>query len=140
MKKIIFGLTILMLTSVMSCSPKYIKIMKELKLENPEKQADKDRNMILDYLIANEILIKLFSDYSKPKFYSVDLCGNFTIQKKYKKFILKPNNYHRYWSKEHIRWLEGFISIYPSKYYQFFLNTFKQKTIKKINNCSIKLN
>jgi hypothetical protein len=92
------------------------------------------------YLIANEILIKLFSDYSKPKFYSVDLCGNFTIQKKYKKFILKPNNYHRYWSKEHIRWLEGFISIYPSKYYQFFLNTFKQKTIKKINNCSIKLN
>ncbi|MFT7158068.1 MAG: FKBP-type peptidyl-prolyl cis-trans isomerase FkpA [Parvicella sp.] len=55
MKKIIFGLTILMLTSVMSCSPKYIKIMKELKLENPEKQADKDQNMILDYLIANEI-------------------------------------------------------------------------------------
>ena len=29
--------------------------MKELKLENPEKQSDKEQNMILDYLIANEI-------------------------------------------------------------------------------------
>ncbi|MFT5779973.1 MAG: FKBP-type peptidyl-prolyl cis-trans isomerase FkpA [Crocinitomicaceae bacterium] len=55
MKKIIFGLTILMLTSVMSCAPKYIKTMKELKLENPEKQEGKDQNIILDYLIANEI-------------------------------------------------------------------------------------
>ena len=55
MKKIIFGLTILMLTSVMSCTPKYVKTMKELKLENPETQVDKDQNIILDYLIANEI-------------------------------------------------------------------------------------
>lgn len=55
MKKIIFGLTILMLTSVMACTPKFVKTMKELKLENPETQADKDQNIILDYLIANEI-------------------------------------------------------------------------------------
>jgi FKBP-type peptidyl-prolyl cis-trans isomerase len=55
MKKIIFGLTILMLTSVMSCTPKFVKTMKELKVENPEKQVDIDQNIILDYLIANEI-------------------------------------------------------------------------------------
>lgn len=55
MKKIIFGLTILMLTSVMACTPKFVKTMKNLKVENPETQADKDQNIILDYLIANEI-------------------------------------------------------------------------------------
>jgi|AntRauTorckE5430_2_1112549.scaffolds.fasta_scaffold03166_2 FKBP-type peptidyl-prolyl cis-trans isomerase len=55
MKKIIFGLIILMLTSVMACTPKFVKTMKEMRLENPETQADKDQNIILDYLITNEI-------------------------------------------------------------------------------------
>lgn len=55
MKKIIFGLIIVMLTSTMACTPKYVKTMKKLKLENPDTQTAKDQNIILDYLIENEI-------------------------------------------------------------------------------------
>jgi FKBP-type peptidyl-prolyl cis-trans isomerase len=44
-----------MLTGIVACTPKFVKEMKEMKLENPDTQADKDQNIILDYLIANEI-------------------------------------------------------------------------------------
>ena len=91
------------------------------------------------YVIANEILSKLFDDYNEPTFFSLDVCDNFTIQKKYKKFILKPNNFHHYWSiRDNVKWLDDFTSMYSSEYYQYFLNYFKQRTINKTNRCDIK--
>jgi len=44
-----------MLTGLTACTPKYIKNMKEMKLENPTTQMEKDQNIIIDYLVANEI-------------------------------------------------------------------------------------
>ena len=91
------------------------------------------------YLIANEILIKLFNDYSEPTSFSFDACDNLTIQKKYKKFVLNPNPFHHYWSiKDNVQWLEDFIAMYSSEYYQHFFNYFKQKAIDKWNFCNIK--
>jgi len=90
------------------------------------------------YLIANEILIKLFDDYSEPTSFSFDACDNLAIQKKYKKFVLKPNPFHHYWSiRDNIEWLDDFIAMYSSKYYQHFLNYYKQKAIDKRNFCNI---
>ncbi len=55
MKKIVFGLTILMLTGLTACTPKYIKTMEKLKVAEPQTQTEIDQNIILDYLIANKI-------------------------------------------------------------------------------------
>jgi hypothetical protein len=94
------------------------------------------------YLIANEILIKLFNDYSEPTSFSLDACDNFTIQKKYKKFVLNPNSFHHYWTtKDRIEslWVvSSLTTLYSSEYYQYFLNNFKQKAIDKRNYCNIK--
>ena len=91
------------------------------------------------YLIANEILIKLFNDYSEPTSFSFDACDNLTIQKKYKKFVLNPNPFHHYWSvKKNFEFFDEFINAYSSEYYQHFFNYFKQKAIDKRNFCNIK--
>ena len=91
------------------------------------------------YLIANEILIKLFNDYSEPTSVSFDACDNLTIQKKYKKFVLNPNPFHHYWSiKDNVQWLDDYITMYSSGYYQYFFNYFKQKAVYKRNFCNIK--
>lgn len=58
MKKTVIGLTIVMLAGLTACTPKYIKKMKEMKLENPTTQMEKDQNIILDYLVTNEIEAK----------------------------------------------------------------------------------
>lgn len=55
MKAIISGLAILILINLSGCTPKYVKNMKGLKIENAETQTDIDQNIILDYLIENEI-------------------------------------------------------------------------------------
>ena len=94
------------------------------------------------YLIANEILIKLFNDYSEPTSFSLDACDNFTIQKKYKKFVLNPNSFHHYWTTkdriENLWVVSSLTTLYSSEYYQYFLNNFKQKAIDKRNYCNIK--
>jgi FKBP-type peptidyl-prolyl cis-trans isomerase len=58
MRKVVIGLTIVMLAGLTACTPKYIKKMKEMKLENPTTQMEKDQNIILDYLVTNEIEAK----------------------------------------------------------------------------------
>jgi len=91
------------------------------------------------YLVANEILIKLFNDYSEPTSFSLDACENFTIQKKHKKFILKPNPFYHYWSlRDNVDWLDDFTSVFFSEYYRYFLNYFKQRAINKYSFCDIK--
>jgi len=90
-------------------------------------------------LVANEILIKLFNDYSEPTSFSLDACENFTIQKKHKKFILKPNPFYHYWSlRDNVDWLDDFTSVFFSEYYRYFLNYFKQRAINKYSFCDIK--
>lgn len=58
MRKAVIGLTIVMLAGLTACTPKYIKNMKEMKVENPTTQMEKDQNIILDYLVINEIEAK----------------------------------------------------------------------------------
>jgi len=89
------------------------------------------------YLIANEILIKLFDDYSAPLSFSLNECDHLVIQKKFKKFIIKPNNSTQRWSiNRSIKWLDDFINKQPG--YRDFYNYYKDKTINKRDFCDIK--
>ena len=91
------------------------------------------------YLIANEILIKLLNDYNEPTSFSLDACDNLAIQKKYKKFVLNPNSFYRFWSiKNNINWLDQHIALHSPGYHQHFYNYFKQRAIDKWNFCNIK--
>jgi FKBP-type peptidyl-prolyl cis-trans isomerase FkpA len=50
-----FGLLIFLLIGTAACTPKYLKNMTKQKVENPTTQAEKDQNIIIDYLVSNEI-------------------------------------------------------------------------------------
>mgnify|MGYP001460553041 CR=1 FL=1 len=89
------------------------------------------------YLIANEILIKLFDDYSAPLYFSLNECDHLVIQKKFKKFIIKPNNSTQRWHiKRSIKWSDNFINKQPG--YRDFYNYYKDKAISKRDFCDIK--
>ncbi len=51
-------ISIFLILGLFACSPKYLKQYKEAMIENPTTQADKDKNIILQYLQDNKLDFK----------------------------------------------------------------------------------
>lgn len=63
---------ILSVMSLLACTPKYIKEYKKAVVENPDTQAEKDKNLILRYLTDNKLE---FQSTESGIYYSMDKKG-----------------------------------------------------------------
>jgi len=97
-------IAVLSIISLMACTPKYIKEYKKATVENPETQADKDKNLILQYLTDNKLD---FQTTESGVYYSMDQLGtgdhpaeNSIVIMNYKGYTLDGNVFDSSYDRE----------------------------------------
>ena len=95
---------ILSVISLVACTPKYIKEYKKAIVEKPETQAEKDKNLILEYLTNNKLE---FQSTESGVYYSMDKqgtgdhpVGNSIVIMNYKGYTLDGNVFDSSYDRE----------------------------------------